>query len=146
MSKALKSLIAIAGILATGLMVAGAEDSTNFVGRWELVFQFLRDTGNPNAPVRPWRTFDAEFRQEGDRLVGSITARGSNAQGTFNGAMTADGLVGTLRFPWDDHEWQLFTLRLSDGTDAGEGIAVFAPRPKPDLVRHVYSVRCQRMK
>ena len=51
--------------------------------------------------------------------------------------MTADGLVGTLRFPWDDHEWLLFTLRLIDGTEAGEGIAVFAPRPKPDLVRHV---------
>ena len=146
MSMTIRGLILIAGILVAGLTVTQADDSSSFVGRWELVFEFLRDTAKPNQAVRPWLTFDAEFRQEGDQVVGSIKARERNTEGTITGNTTADGLVGTLRFSWDDHDWQLFALRLIDGTDAGEGIAIFAPNPNPDTQRHIYGVRCQRVK
>ena len=146
MTTALKTLMVIAGILGAGVTVSRADDSTSFLGRWELVFEFLRDTANPNQPVRPWLTFDADFRQEGTQVIGTIKARGRNTAGTITGGMTADGLVGTMRFSWDDHDWQLFTLRLIDGTDSGEGIAVFAPGPPPEKARHVYTIRCQRVK
>jgi hypothetical protein len=117
-----------------------------FAGRWELAFEFMRNTGNPGEAAYKWQTFDAEFRPDGDLIAGSLKSRNGNPTGTVKGGLTDDGLVGTLRLSWDNHDWQVFTLRFINGTDSGEGIAIFAPRPDTDAERHVYLIKFRRMR
>jgi formylglycine-generating enzyme required for sulfatase activity len=114
-----------------------------WVGEWQIDLTFVRNTGNPGEGVHAWQSGVCTFRQEGNRLTGEWAAGAT--RGVINGQEAPGGFVGTLRLSWDDHDWQVFSMRFTKGSSVGEGIAIHAPRAG-DSERHVYLVNFKRVR
>ncbi len=124
---------------AAPVPAAAVPATASWPGTWALEFTFIRNTFNPAEQMRPWANLMCAFSQDGDNVRGSL-----GSGGTISAKAAGPGLVGTLRFGHDNHDWQVFALRLTDGPDAGEGIAIYAPRPGQDDERHIYRVKARR--
>jgi hypothetical protein len=114
-----------------------------FQGNWQIEFVFQRNTKNPDEAPQSWATFDCSFIQKGTVIMGSLKGTNGTAPAIVTGNLTEAGIVGTMRMPLDDHNWQIFALRPIS-TNMAEGVAIFAPRPNQDDERDIYWLKARR--
>ena len=114
-----------------------------FQGNWQIEFVFQRNTKNPDEAAQSWATFDCSFIQKGGVIMGSLRGTNGAAPAIVKGNLTDGGIVGTMRMPSDDHNWQIFALRPV-GTNMAEGVAIFAPHPSRDDERNIYWLKARR--
>jgi len=119
-----------------------AGEPADFSGAWRFNFEFMRNTRNPDEGMHNWFGFDVQLTQDGDTVTGRMS--GGQVSGVIRARAAGDGLVGTMRLSWDNHDWQVLALRMPAGAWEGEGIAIFAPRPEGDDERHIYFIKAVR--
>lgn len=108
-----------------------------FSGHWIAQFNFERNTRNPVEPPHPWETFSLTLTQEVHAVRGQMRGMNYRVTGRLSGIETDGRFQGVLRFSWDTHDWEEFTLTLNEDRTRATGRAVFHANPQE---QHYYKV------